>query len=78
MNADKMIIAYTDGSQEKGYTGGAGVQFVNPEKWNLRNISTELEGEPSSSRAELYAIYLAVLETEVFSKVPLIIRTDSR
>jgi len=58
-----MIIAYTDGSYERGYTGGAGVQFVNPDLWNLNNISSEVEGEPSSSRAELYAIYLAIVAT---------------
>ena len=50
---------------------------MNYHRWNLNNISTETEGHPSSSRAELYAIYLAVIATDHISEIPLIIRTDS-
>jgi len=73
-----MIVAYTDGSFKKGYNAGAGGQFVNPERWNLQNISTEVPGNPSCARAELYAILTAINATANNRNVPLHIRTDSK
>ena len=54
------------------------VQFVNPQLYGLSNISTEVEGYPSFSRSELYAIYLAILATQHYSHIPMIKRTDSK
>ena len=72
-----MIVAYTDGSFKKGYTNGAGVQFVNPERCNLQNISTEVPGTTSCARAELYAILTAIRVTVNNIYVHLHIRTDN-